>query len=352
MGKGRAPCCDKSKVKRGPWSPCEDLRLIAFIQKHGHHNWRALPKQAGLLRCGKSCRLRWINYLRPDVKRGNFTGEEEDTIVKLHRALGNKWSKIASYLPGRTDNEIKNMWNTHLKKKLAPSESPKDSSSSSSSCGGHSAKLDEAEHYDGVKESIHCQEGNSSSAAKPHDDKLLNLIGDEPIKGLPTSSISCDVENNHQTCEFEAYKPLSPDHHQIDIWRETGATFLETNGAIQGVHKQHLLELPLCQMDMSCQFGRTCCEIQDAINKSGSLQVPLEFDAEFWDRLEGLGSFASSNGDTNIHKCPNGSDFGSGHEYNNEWFEYLEDQNYYDYFLMGAEEVDPAADTFYTSHSV
>ncbi|KAK4439563.1 Transcription factor [Sesamum alatum] len=115
---GRAPCCDKSKVRSGPWSPEEDFKLISFIQKHGHTNWRALPKQAGLLRCGKSCRLRWINYLRPDVKRGNFTPQEEQTIIDLHTSIGNKWSKIASYLPGRTDNEIKNVWNTHLKKRL------------------------------------------------------------------------------------------------------------------------------------------------------------------------------------------------------------------------------------------
>ncbi|KAG2313791.1 hypothetical protein Bca4012_064417 [Brassica carinata] len=133
MGKGRAPCCDKSKVKRGPWSPKEDLTLITFIQKHGHHNWRSLPKLAGLMRCGKSCRLRWINYLRPDVKRGNFSKEEEDAIIHFHQTLGNKWSKIASFLPGRTDNEIKNVWNTHLKKRLFPNSS-RSSSYSSISC--------------------------------------------------------------------------------------------------------------------------------------------------------------------------------------------------------------------------
>ncbi|KAL7130606.1 hypothetical protein ABFS83_13G145600 [Erythranthe nasuta] len=118
MVKGRAPCCDRSKVRTGPWSTAEDLRLTTFVQKNGHANWRALPKQAGILRCGKSCRLRWVNYLSPNVKRGNFSPEEEQIIINMHTSIGNKWSKIASCLPGRTDNEIKNVWNTHLKKRL------------------------------------------------------------------------------------------------------------------------------------------------------------------------------------------------------------------------------------------
>ncbi|EOA33096.1 hypothetical protein CARUB_v10016434mg [Capsella rubella] len=115
---GRSPCCDESGLKKGPWTPEEDQKLIYHIRKHGHGSWRALPKQAGLNRCGKSCRLRWTNYLRPDIKRGNFTAEEEQTIINLHSLLGNKWSSIAGHLPGRTDNEIKNYWNTHIRKKL------------------------------------------------------------------------------------------------------------------------------------------------------------------------------------------------------------------------------------------
>ncbi|KAE8652367.1 transcription factor MYB93 [Cucumis sativus] len=113
-----SPTPEENGVKKGPWTPEEDRKLVDYIEKHGHGSWRALPKLAGLNRCGKSCRLRWTNYLRPDIKRGNFSDQEEQIIINLHASLGNKWSIIASHLPGRTDNEIKNFWNTHLKKKL------------------------------------------------------------------------------------------------------------------------------------------------------------------------------------------------------------------------------------------
>ncbi|KAJ8640781.1 hypothetical protein MRB53_017475 [Persea americana] len=116
---GRAPCCDKANVKKGPWSPEEDAKLKAFIEKHGTGgNWIALPQKIGLKRCGKSCRLRWLNYLRPNIKHGGFSEEEENIICSLYISIGSRWSIIAAQLPGRTDNDIKNYWNTRLKKKL------------------------------------------------------------------------------------------------------------------------------------------------------------------------------------------------------------------------------------------
>ncbi|XP_010516919.1 PREDICTED: transcription factor RAX2 [Camelina sativa] len=122
---GRAPCCDKANVKRGPWCPEEDAKLKDYIEKQGTGgNWISLPHKAGLRRCGKSCRLRWLNYLRPNIRHGDFTEEEDNIIYSLYASIGSRWSVIAAHLHGRTDNDIKNYWNTKLKKKLIATMAP------------------------------------------------------------------------------------------------------------------------------------------------------------------------------------------------------------------------------------
>ncbi|KAA8544522.1 hypothetical protein F0562_022534 [Nyssa sinensis] len=104
-------------LKKGPWTSAEDAILVDYVNKHGEGNWNAVQKHSGLSRCGKSCRLRWANHLRPDLKKGAFTPEEERHIIELHAKMGNKWARMAAELPGRTDNEIKNYWNTRIKRR-------------------------------------------------------------------------------------------------------------------------------------------------------------------------------------------------------------------------------------------
>ncbi|XP_054799664.1 transcription factor GAMYB-like [Prosopis cineraria] len=103
-------------LKKGPWTAAEDAILIDYVKKYGEGNWNAVQKNSGLARCGKSCRLRWANHLRPDLRKGTFTEEEERRIIELHAKMGNKWARMATELPGRTDNEIKNYWNTRIKR--------------------------------------------------------------------------------------------------------------------------------------------------------------------------------------------------------------------------------------------
>ncbi|KAL8171459.1 hypothetical protein V2J09_023263 [Rumex salicifolius] len=107
--------------RKGPWTAEEDRLIVDYVKHHGEGRWNSVSRLTGLRRNGKSCRLRWVNYLRPDLKRGQITPQEEQVILELHARWGNRWSTIARSLPGRTDNEIKNYWRTHFKKKAKTS---------------------------------------------------------------------------------------------------------------------------------------------------------------------------------------------------------------------------------------
>ncbi|XP_022717847.1 transcription factor MYB82-like [Durio zibethinus] len=160
----RQPSWDRTCLKKGTWSPDEDQKLITYIMRHGIWNWNEMAKYAGLSRSGKSCRLRWVNYLRPNIKRGNFTREEEETIVQLQKMLGNRWSAIAAKLPQRTDNDIKNYWNTRLKKGAVENNSA-------------SAIASRSE----INSSLDAGEENSSDA---DSSMFLNNLLDSPIPTL------------------------------------------------------------------------------------------------------------------------------------------------------------------------
>ncbi|TKW07244.1 hypothetical protein SEVIR_7G295400v4 [Setaria viridis] len=209
---GRSPCCEKAHTNKGAWTKEEDQRLVAYIKAHGEGCWRSLPKAAGLLRCGKSCRLRWINYLRPDLKRGNFTEEEDDLIIKLHQILGNKWSQIAGRLPGRTDNEIKNYWNTHIKRKLlargidpkthrplsvtaaaaaAPSSRPEDQPAARSSCSPEtSGASNSSDEESGASVPFRCSIDLNLCISQPSQQPSLPSTSSPPARKQETEATS------------------------------------------------------------------------------------------------------------------------------------------------------------------
>nr|XP_025669791.1 transcription factor MYB4-like [Arachis hypogaea] len=108
----------RDDLRKGPWTPIEDAILIEQVKKCGEGNWSLIQKNSELRRNGKSCRLRWLNHLRPDLKKGPFSEEEEKLIGDLHAKIGNKWALMATEVPGRSDNDIKNFWNTRMKKRL------------------------------------------------------------------------------------------------------------------------------------------------------------------------------------------------------------------------------------------
>ncbi|RDX95374.1 Myb-related protein 306 [Mucuna pruriens] len=219
---GRPPCCDKVGIKKGPWTPEEDIILVSYIQEHGPGNWRSVPTNTGLSRCSKSCRLRWTNYLRPGIKRGNFTPHEEGMIIHLQALLGNKWAAIASYLPQRTDNDIKNYWNTHLKKKLKKFQAALDphSASDSTTSGQYLPKgfndrrsLDMSSNNNHASSSLRLSQSQSSTTYASSTENISRLLegwmrsSPKPLMRTQDEELqSNDDDNNNNNNNFESTK--------------------------------------------------------------------------------------------------------------------------------------------------
>ncbi|XP_059315606.1 transcription factor MYB13-like [Lycium ferocissimum] len=198
----KAPSCEKVGLKRGKWTAEEDELLVKYIQANGECPWSSLPKNAGLLRCRKSCRLRWTNYLRPNLKRGKFTAEEDETIVKLHSSKGNRWSFIAQHLPGRTDNEIKNYWNSNLRRRIYNFRNPKELIKTTANVPKMAVDAD----------------GNSDKSSRKQD-VVTGSEGDS-IESLLPENYTVDISSNRETNSSSC--PGSKDDGAT--WSEEGST--------------------------------------------------------------------------------------------------------------------------------
>ncbi|KAF0895736.1 hypothetical protein E2562_014345 [Oryza meyeriana var. granulata] len=227
---GRPPCCDNGVgVKKGPWTPEEDIILVSYIQQHGPGNWRSVPENTGLMRCSKSCRLRWTNYLRPGIKRGNFTPHEEGIIIHLQALLGNKWAAIASYLPQRTDNDIKNYWNTHLKKKV------KRLQQQSQPDHHHSFQTTTASNAAATTSPNYCHNPSSSSSnSSNHLHNNHNLESMQSMAAYP----------NTTTCSTTATAPSNeattiPKLLQLQTWMKPSPT---TSEAVASCYKSMAMQ--------------------------------------------------------------------------------------------------------------
>ncbi|GAB4828091.1 hypothetical protein Ancab_035006 [Ancistrocladus abbreviatus] len=205
MGKEKVKMTNNNKLRKGLWSPEEDDKLMKYMMRNGQTGcWRDIAKNAGLQRCGKSCRLRWINYLRPDLKRDAFSPQEERLILHLHSLLGNRWSQIAAHLPGRTDNEIKNFWNTKIKRRLknnasSSTTSPNSSHHSSSpnnlvSTGNAFVPVNDQVHNNIISMSIYLDSSSASSPSSSFCTSSLTTSAANPFDPLPPffeNPISC-----------------------------------------------------------------------------------------------------------------------------------------------------------------
>ncbi|XP_073038918.1 transcription factor DUO1-like [Primulina eburnea] len=184
-GRRRMIYDEMGEIKKGPWKEEEDRALLNHVKKYGPRDWSSIRSKGLLQRTGKSCRLRWVNKLRPDLKNGvKFTVEEERTVIDLQAQFGNKWARIATYLTGRTDNDVKNFWSSRQKRLARILQTSAPSSSRSHKSGikdsqapvFHDVPSIEAPKFSSSTEEESVTKSQSCSSSRIHDSEKTNKM--------------------------------------------------------------------------------------------------------------------------------------------------------------------------------
>ncbi|XP_020206225.1 transcription factor MYB83 [Cajanus cajan] len=260
MRKPEAASGNNNKLRKGLWSPEEDDKLMNYMMNSGQGCWSDVARNAGLQRCGKSCRLRWINYLRPDLKRGAFSPQEEELIIHLHSLLGNRWSQIAARLPGRTDNEIKNFWNSTIKKRLKnlssnntspnASESSYEPNNKDLNMAGFTTSNDQHQHPDFMP-----MFNSSSPSPSMHATVLNSIIDRLPMleHGLNMPASGGGFFNGTGPC----FSQSGIDHNK-GLYLENGGIFGSVNIGAEGEMYVPPLESVSTTSDHNLKVESTC----------------------------------------------------------------------------------------------
>ncbi|XVE76877.1 hypothetical protein DITRI_Ditri13aG0015700 [Diplodiscus trichospermus] len=198
---------EMSQIRKGPWKAEEDEVLINHVKKYGPRDWSSIRSKGLLQRTGKSCRLRWVNKLRPNLKNGcKFTAEEERVVIELQAQFGNKWAKIATYLPGRTDNDVKNFWSSRQKRLARILQNSGTSSHSKSlrtkkeapATGFRGVPALKAPKLSSSMEEVSYSKGQSSSSSYIANSETIKM---EQISDVVNPK-SCNIDANIAQIEF------------------------------------------------------------------------------------------------------------------------------------------------------